>query len=78
MIARYGKSYPMDVRMKVLGCTEQTAARTIISELKLPISELQYRSEVAELLDDMLKEAPLMDGMLVLDNSVIYSMMYDI
>lgn len=62
MIAKYGKSYPMDLRLKVLGRTEQAAASTIVNELKLPITDVQYRKEVTELLDKMLVDVPLMDG----------------
>lgn len=62
MIAKYGKSYPMDLRLKVLGRTEQAAVSTIVNELKLPLSDVQYRKEVTELLDKMLVNVPLMDG----------------
>jgi len=65
MTAKFGKSYPKDVRMKVLGCTEQTAASIIINELQLPITVEEYRRQVDELLDDMLKEATLMDGVFI-------------
>lgn len=62
MISKYGKTYLKEIRMKVLGCTERAAASIIINELKLPITVEQYRHQVDEILDDMLKEATLMDG----------------
>lgn len=62
MVAKYGKEYTWDLRMRVLGCTEQMSVHKIVSELKLPISEERYRAEVKELLRKMLPEATLMPG----------------
>lgn len=62
MVAKFDKPYPKDVRMKVLGCSERTAASIIINELQLPITVENYRHQVDELLDNMLKNATLMNG----------------
>ena len=66
MTAKYGIPLRNDVRMKTLGSSEQAVASVIVTEHNLPISVEQYRHEVDELLDDMLKEATLMDGTLFL------------
>lgn len=62
LISKYGKEYTWDLRMKVLGCTEQMSVHKIVTELKLPISEEKYRTEVKELLRKMLPQATLMPG----------------
>lgn len=62
VIAKYGKKYTWDLRMKILGCSEQTTAETLVSELKLPITPTKYNEEVKKILKKTLKEASLMPG----------------
>lgn len=62
VINRYGKEYPWELRMKVLGRTEQQTAHMIVEELKLPVSHKQYQTEVKNVVLDLLKNAPLMPG----------------
>lgn len=48
----FGKEYPWNVRINVMGTTEQNTAATVIREVDLPISVEEFLS----LLDDMVRD----------------------
>lgn len=47
--AIYGKPYPYDVRMRIMGTTEQLTAKIAVTELNLPISVEQFLDKFTEL-----------------------------
>lgn len=59
---RYGKEYPREVRLKVLGTTEQLTIQIIIKELKLPISEAEFERQYEIICRQRLTELTLMKG----------------
>lgn len=62
VINKYGKEYPWELRMKVLGRTEQECAHILVNELKLPITNKQYQEEARTVALQLLKDATLMPG----------------
>lgn len=58
----YGKSYPLDVRMKILGTTEQRTAEIAVNDLKLPISIGEFHKKFNDLGYQRLGDAPLLRG----------------
>lgn len=62
-IARvFGKPYPHDVRMKILGTTEQRSAEIAVNDLKLPISVNEYLDRYQKLSNQLLGNPPLLTG----------------
>lgn len=59
---KYGKSYPRDVRLQIMGTTEQRTSEIACKELKLPITPQQFHIQMKELGNQMLRNAPLMKG----------------
>ncbi|XP_077302795.1 putative pseudouridine-5'-phosphatase [Arctopsyche grandis] len=59
---KYGKSYPRDVRLQIMGTTEQRTSEIACKELKLPITPQQFHIQMKELGNQMLRDAPLMKG----------------
>ncbi len=62
VISTYGKKYSRDLRVKVLGTTEQMSAQIIVDELQLPITPFEYQQEVKKILHKTLPDAALMPG----------------
>ncbi|CAD6999353.1 probable pseudouridine-5'-phosphatase isoform X2 [Ceratitis capitata] len=58
----FNKSYPHDVRVKMLGSTELKSAQIAVSELELPISVEEYLSIFTKKCKEMLGHSPLMKG----------------
>lgn len=63
LVARYGKSYTIELRNMVLGTVEQDCAKIIISELNLPVSPEELRTQIKELQAKCLSTAQFMPGM---------------
>lgn len=60
--ASFGKPYPFDVRMKILGTTEQRSAQIAVQDLRLPITVDQYLKKYHKLCGELLGNAPLLKG----------------
>lgn len=58
----FGKPYPREVRMRILGVTEQMTARIAISELGLPITGQEFHEMFSALSRKRFHELKLMDG----------------
>lgn len=56
--------YRYDVRMRILGTTEQMTAKLAVNELRLPISVDEFKVRFAELGRQRLGNAPLLQGLL--------------
>lgn len=58
----YGKPYPHETRMRILGTTEQLTAKIAVSELDLPISTTQFHHLYTALLHKRSKNLSLLEG----------------
>lgn len=58
----FGKPYPHDVRLKVLGTTEQLMAQIAVEELDLPITTGEFHRLFTELCRKRFLNLSLMDG----------------
>jgi len=58
----YNKDYPLDVRMKVMGTTEQMTIKIVIEELKLPLTEQEFHLKFNELCRKRFFKLDLMKG----------------
>lgn len=62
-IARsYNKDYPHDVRMKVMGTTEQMTIKIVIEELKLPVSQKDFQGKFNDLCRQRFIKLDLLKG----------------
>lgn len=62
MLARYGKTYPEELQMQVIGTLELDSARIITSGLNLPISPEEFDVECKKLQRELFHKALLMKG----------------
>jgi len=58
----YGKPYPKEVRMRILGTTEQLTAKIAVTELQLPITVTKFRELFSAYLRRRLADLSLMRG----------------
>lgn len=58
----FKKEYPHDVRMKVMGTTEQMTIKIVIEELKLPISEEEFQYKFTDLCRQRFTKLDLLKG----------------
>lgn len=58
----FGKEYPWDVRMKVMGTTEQNTAQVVIDEVSLPLTVPQFLEKLDELMREAFLRVKLMRG----------------
>lgn len=60
--ASYNKDYPHDVRMKVMGTTEQMTIKIVIKELELPTTEAEFHKKFNELCRKRFGKLDLLKG----------------
>lgn len=58
----FEKDYPADVRLKVMGTTEQNTAKVCIDELSLPLTVSEFLVKLDELVREEFSRVPLMKG----------------
>lgn len=58
----FGIDYRWDVRMKVMGTTEQQTAQTVITELNVPLTVTEFLHRLDDLVRDEFKQLNLMKG----------------
>lgn len=58
----FGEDYPFEVRVKVMGTTEQNTAATVIRELSLPLTVEQFLDRLDGLVREEFKHLNLMKG----------------
>lgn len=58
----HNKPYPHDVRMRILGTTEQMTAKIAVNELHLPITVDQFKLRFSELGRNRLANVNLLKG----------------
>lgn len=49
LLAEYGKTYPEELRLKVLGTRQQDGVRIIVDALKLPITYEEFSFKAKDL-----------------------------
>ncbi|KAL4711326.1 hypothetical protein ACJJTC_019167 [Scirpophaga incertulas] len=59
---KYGKKYTKEFQTRMYGATDKKLCSTIVSELKLPISEDEMELQLGNLAKKMLPGAPLQQG----------------
>lgn len=62
MIGRYGKTYPEELQMKVIGTLELDSARIITTALNLPLTPEEFDDECKKLQRGLFHKAQLMKG----------------
>jgi len=62
VVAKFGKTYNLDLRYRVLGTPEQDGAKMVVNELKLPISIEEYSDMVRAYENKVLSDVPLLPG----------------
>jgi len=60
--ASYGKPYPWDVRVRLLGTTENATAKIAVTELNLPITVAEFRSVFSSTARVHLSDVSMMKG----------------
>lgn len=60
--AKFGKTYSLDLRYKVLGAPELDGARMVVNELKLPISVEEYISMVRAFESKVMSDVDILPG----------------
>lgn len=62
MVAKFGKTYNLDLRYRVLGAPELDGATMVVNELKLPISVKEYTDMVRSFENDVLSDVDVLPG----------------
>ncbi|XP_037957276.1 probable pseudouridine-5'-phosphatase isoform X1 [Teleopsis dalmanni] len=62
IVKPFGKTYPFEVRVQVLGTNERTSAEITVRELDLPITVDEFLEQYHKLCQEMLGNTPLMKG----------------
>lgn len=58
----YDKPYPHEVRLKLLGTTEQRTAEIVVTDLSLPISSEEFLQKFNKLCRERLSDCPMKKG----------------
>lgn len=58
----YNKEYPHEVRMRVMGTTEQMTIKIVVDELKLPLSEQEFQIKFTDLCRQRFVKLDLLKG----------------
>lgn len=62
MASKFGKTYNLDLRYRVLGAPEVDGAKMVVNELKLPISIEEYISMVRAYENKVLSDVDILPG----------------
>lgn len=60
--ASYGKRFPTDLRVRVLGSSTEHTAKLFIAELNLPMTVADFKERIAKMSAPYLMNVPLLDG----------------
>ncbi|XP_043640664.1 probable pseudouridine-5'-phosphatase isoform X1 [Drosophila teissieri] len=60
--ASFGRPYPVDVRFRVMGTTEQRSAEIAITECQLPITTNDFLKRYSQMCHERLNNVPLLEG----------------
>lgn len=60
---KYGKTFSLDVKFKILGTPEPMTAKIAVEEMGLPISPAEFLEEYRKLVRLELQHPPLLPGM---------------
>lgn len=62
MAAKFGKTYDLDLRYRVLGAPELAGAKLVVSELKLPISVEEYIYMIHAIENKVMSDVDILPG----------------
>lgn len=62
MASKFGKTYNLDLRYRVLGAPELDGAKMVVKELKLPISVEEYINMVRAFENKVLSDVGILPG----------------
>lgn len=62
MVAKFGKTYDLDLRYRVLGAPEFDGAKMVVNELKLPISVEEYINMIRTFENKVLSDVDILPG----------------
>lgn len=58
----YGKDYPQEVRLKVLGTTEPMTIKIVVEDLQLPVSEEEFKQQFEEMCRQRFTKVEMLKG----------------
>lgn len=62
VVAKFGKTYNLDLRYRVLGAPEKDGAKMVVNELKLPISIEEYMKMVRSFENKVMSDVDILPG----------------
>lgn len=62
MAAKFGKTYNLDLRYRVLGAPELDGAKLVVSELKLPVSVEEYINMIHAIENKVMSDVDVLPG----------------
>lgn len=62
VVARFGKTYNLDLRYRVLGAPELDGAKMVVNELQLPVSVEEYINMVREFENKVMSDVDVLPG----------------
>lgn len=62
IVRSFGKEYPLEIRMKVMGTTEQMSGKIVVEQLQLPISIAEFLRMHEELCRQRFENLTLLNG----------------
>lgn len=60
--AKFGKTYNLDLRYRVLGAPELVGAKLVVSELKLPVSVEEYINMIHAIENKVMSDVDILPG----------------
>lgn len=62
VVGKFGKTYNLDLRYRVLGAPELDGAKMVVNELKLPISIEEYINMVRDIESKVMSDVEVLPG----------------
>lgn len=62
VVAKFGKTYSLDLCFRILGAPELDGAKIVVNELKLPISIEEYMHMVREIKSKVMSDVDVLPG----------------
>lgn len=72
---RYGKPFPLETRLRVLGTTERRSCAITVEDCKLPITVDEFVKQYKELTLSRLGNAPLLRGTVIYNVAFLHTFM---
>lgn len=62
ILSQYGKTYTFELKLKLMGSQAQETAKTIVSDLELPISPAEFMAQSKIQFDALFPDTEVMPG----------------